>query len=414
MDSLQTTGEFWLPDDAGRRAEGSLIWESGARARVTLKSRVVDELAKPIEISSEGVKLAHSGDPACIVADAVPRIILGDTEAGLVTCVDAYLQHLPMNGFDVAALFEQVWEPYTVIVGAHIPEGNAAEFNAVRFILDSPAWWTQMPNSGSASSRAGEVACERTNDGLVWLEFRPSFVLNLRTADRVVHSIKTLMKLAVDADLVPLRIQVRQEDRGDWLEVKNRGLDSKAISFPDPNNLLSPSLVTLKKIAEWLEIEQSMDGLAAAVSHPVKGQAMQVQGLVACSLIEGIHRRIIDSGQKNYIDRVRDLHQIAVRIAPGITSPVDKWVETVRNARNDLAHHNTGRSLDEQFYNWLITEPSVIWVLRLCLLSHAGFTDQEIASALSEHQRYQFYCENLKIHVKERDAVLEGKSAGSF
>lgn len=389
------------------------MWESGARARVTLKSRVVDELAKPIEKSSTGVKLAHSGDPACIVADAVPRILLGDTDAGPVTCVDAYLQHLPMNGFDVAELFGQIWEPYNLIVGAHIPEGNAAKFSAVRFVLDSPTWWTQMPNSGSAWSKAGEVACERTDDGLVWLEFRPSFVLNLRAADRVVQSIMTLMKLAVDADLVPLRFQIRQEDREDWLEVKNRRQDLNATSSPDPHNLLSPPLVTLKKIAEWLVIEQSMDGLAAAVSHPVKGQAIQVQGLVACSLIEGIHKRIVDSREKNYIERVRDLHKIAVRIAPGITNPVEKWVETVRNTRNDLAHHNTGRSLDEQFYNWLITESSVIWVLRLCLLTHAGFTDQEIAGALSEHQRYQFYCENLKRHVEDRKAVLEAQSDGS-
>ncbi|WP_349293169.1 hypothetical protein [Corynebacterium breve] len=230
--------------------------------------------------------------------------------------------------------------------------------------------------------------------------------MTLRSSDRVVHSVMTLMKLAVDVDLTPIRIQVRRQGQADWLEVKNKGQDSGMLSSPDPKNLLAPSAVTLKRLAKWLEIEQSMDGLAAAVANPVKGEAMQVQGLVACSLIEGIHKRIIDSSKRDYVKRVRDLHRIAMRIDPEITSPVENWDEVVRNARNDLAHHNTGRSFDEQFYNWLIAEASAIWVLRLCLLSHAGFSDQEIADALGEHQRYRFYRENLKMHVKEREAEL--------
>jgi hypothetical protein len=124
------------------------------------------------------------------------------------------------------------------------------------------------------------------------------------------------------------------------------------------------------------------------------------------SLIEGIHKRIVDPGKQDYIDRVRDLYAIAQRIAPEIANPVDKWDEVVRNARNDLAHHNTGSSFEEQFYNWLIAESSVIWVLRLCLLSQAGFIEQEIADALKDHQRYKFYRENLKMHVKERAEEL--------
>ncbi|SQG56846.1 hypothetical protein [Corynebacterium ulcerans] len=414
MGSLQTTGEFWLPENPDKRIKGTLFWEPGSRARVTLKTRLIDELANPIEISTAGAVITHSGDPARIVADGVPRVLLGDTEAGPVTCVDSYLQLLPSNAFGIAALFEQTWDPYTLIVGAHMPDGNTAKLSAVRFILDSSAWWRHMPDSGSAVSGAGEVVCERTEDGLVWLEFRPSATLTLRSSDRVVHSVMTLIKLAVDVDLTPIRIQVRRQGQADWLEVKNKGQDSGMLSSPDPNNLLSPSVVTLKMLSRWLEIERSMDGLAAAVAYPVKGQAMQVQGLVACSLIEGIHKRIIDSNTKKYVERVRDLHRIAMRIDPEITDPVVEWDEIVRNVRNDLAHHNTGRSFEEQFYNWLIVESSAIWVLRLCLLSHAGFSDLEVADALGEHQRYRFYRENLKMHVKEREAELAAQDADLY
>ena len=58
----------------------------------------------------------------------------------------------------------------------------------------------------------------------------------------------------------------------------------------------------------------------------------------------------------------------------------------------------------------MIAESSAIWVLRLCLLSHAGFTDQEIADALTDHQRYEFYRENLKMHVNERADELAASS----
>lgn len=414
VESLETTGEFWSPDNTAKRVPGTLTWEPGSRARLKLNHRVIDETNEPVEITETGgLHISHRGDPASIVQDGVPRVLLGDTEVGDVTCVDSYLQHLPKNLFDFETPpLQQVWDPYTLIVGAHLPAGNASKFDAVRFILDSPGWWAQLPNAGSAMSDAGEVVCERTDDKLMWLEFRPSSALSLRVTERAVQSVMTLMKLAVDVDLVPLCVQVRETGQSAWLDVKTRDQDPSKSSWPDPHNLLPPSSVTLERIAGWLASEESMDGLAAAVANPVEKQAMQVQGLVACSLIEGVHKRIV-GGKKDYIDRVRDLHAIAQRIAPVITDPVPKWDEVVRNVRNDLAHHNTGRPFEEHFYNWMIAESSAIWVLRLCLLSHAGFTDQEIADALSDHQRYEFYRENLKMHVKERDAELAALSSGS-
>lgn len=414
VESLETTGEFWSSGNEARRVPGTLTWESGARARLKLKHRVIDELNEPAEITETGeLRISHRADPASIVQDGVPRVLLGDTETGPVTGIDSYLQHLPKNLFDFETPpLQQVWDPYTLIVGAHLPTGHAATLDAVRFTLDSPGWWEQLPDAGSATSDAGELLCERGDDELVWLEFRPSFTLRLRSADRAVRSVMTLMKLAVAVDLTPLYVQVRETGQSDWLDVKTRDQDPSKTSWPSPRDLLPPTSVTLERIAGWLAIEQTMDGLAAAVANPVEKQAMQVQGLVACSLIEGIHKRIV-GGKKAYIDRVRDLHATAQRIAPEITEPVAKWDEVIRNARNDLAHHNTGRPFEEQVYNWMIAESSAIWVLRLCLLSHAGFTDQEIADALSDHQRYEFYRENLKMRVKERTDELAAISSGA-
>ncbi|MFH0411391.1 hypothetical protein ACG98H_04670 [Corynebacterium sp. L4756] len=409
MDSIQTTGEFWIPNQSDRRVQGTLFWEPGAKARVTLRNRVIEELANPIQVANNEVSMTTSGDPALIVQDSVPRMLFGETEVGSVTCIDSYLQHPPGNFMNMAAIFSQVWDPFTLVVGAHLPEGNAEKLNAVRLILDSPAWWRHLPDFGSVKSEIGEVRCKRNEDGSVWLEFNSSTDLDIRSAARVVQSMLTLMKLAVDVEVAPHRVQVRERNKETWLEVKTRKLNATKSSSPDPHNLLPPSAVTLERIVRWLEIEKYMDGLAAAVAWPVKDAAIQVKCLVTCSLIEGMHKRIVDPEEIHYADRADHLHSIATRISPDITDPVVEWKKMVKNVRNDLSHHNTVRSFNEQFYNWLIVESSANWVLRLCLLSHAGFRDEEISDALKHHQRYQFYRENLKMHVQELEAEKEAR-----
>lgn len=401
METLEASGTFWLPDDITKRIAGALSWEPGTQARMTLVSRLVDELANPVSITETGMSITHSGDPARIVADGVPRVILGDTAIGPVTCIDSYLQHPPSNMMDlVRSPLRQVWEPYTLIIGAHLTKGYQTEVDAISFVLDNPVWWSHLADNASASSDVGEMTCTR-HDGEVLLTFRPSSVLSLRSADRAMWSVITLAKLALGVDLIPLRVQIREAGQADWLTIKSSSQDARKTSWPNPNNLLPPESLTLERLVRWLEIEQTMDGLSAAIADPVEGNAIQVHALTACSLVEGIHKRII-GGDPHYVRRATDLHAIAQRIDSDVTAPVTDWAQLVKTARNDLAHHNPVVSLDVQLYNWMIVESSVIWVLRLCLLSHAGFTDEELRAALADHQRYRFYRENLKMHVKER------------
>ncbi|MEV6221828.1 HEPN domain-containing protein [Nocardia fluminea] len=404
MQSLEASGQFWSSDDDTKRIAGTLSWEPGTRARVELASRLIDELARPLTITDTGeLQIAHSGDPARIVADHVPRVILGDTDLGPVTCIDAYLQHPSVNFFDLAkSPLRQVWDPYTLIIGAHLPEGHATEFDGVSVVLDAPGWWSHLPDNGSASDDAGEIVCTRSSDGELRLEFQPSAVLSPRSARNAIQSMVTLAKLALDVNLTPARIQFRKAGTADWLEVKTKIADPTKKASPDPDNsLLPPESITLERLVRWMAIEQVMDGLTAAVADPVKDAAIQIQTLTACSLVEGIHKRITGV-DRHYAVRAAELHAIAQRIDSEITTPVDAWDQLVKTARNDLAHHNTVVSPDLQLWNWMIVELSVTWVLRLCLLHHAGFTDEEVRAALVDHDRYRFYRENLKMYVAER------------
>lgn len=376
-------------------------WAPGSKARITLTSRVIDEHSRPIKITGNQISISYSSDVAQIIADGVPRLLFGDTDSGLVTCIDSYLTHLPSK-LDIASMNRQIWDANTLLIGAHLPEGNLTEVDGVRFILDSPGWWEHLPDTGSAVSEAGEIHCERVEDESVWIEYRPFSALTLREAGNAVMSVMALMKLAVDVDLTLLRKQVRVNGESTWLEVKNNNCYVSNISYPNSGNLLSPHLVTLEKIASWMTIEGKMDGLTSAAANPIKGQPIQAQAMISCSLIEGIHKRIINSKEINYIDRAKSLHEMAQRVDAKITSPVRNWSKVVKKARNDLAHHNTDCTFEVQYRNWIIAEISTTWVLRLCLLVHAGFAIQEIAASLSKHRKYEFYQENLKIIVNEQ------------
>ena len=352
------------------------------------------------------LSITESGDPADRVADFVPRIFLGNTSTGPVTCIDSYLQPQTRTLVEFSASpLQQTWDIQTLIVGSHLPKGHRTEFDAVRFVLDAPTWWSHLLKGDSVAEDVGQIRCTRSEEGQVWLEFYPSRPLFLRSAQRVVLSVTTLAKLALDKELTPVRVQIREVGNGQWLDVHTRNETPLGSLRPSPDDFLPADSLTLERIAKWWTIEQTMDGLAAAVAEPLSDVAIQAKALIACSLVEGIHKRI-KGGKSKYVDRVTELHEISSRIESSITDPIEDWPALVRKARNDLAHHNPIVSLDEQVYNWILTTPSVIWVLRLCLLSHAGFTDEELRYALAIHQRYQFYRENLKIHVKERDAVI--------
>lgn len=391
-----------------RRVGGVVSWDPGERARLVLGGRLVDEHARPLSVQGSGYRCSYSADPARIVADRMPRVLLGDTDEGPVTLVDAYLQLPATDLFDFGAALRQVWNPLMLVVGAHASEGNGALFDAVRFVLDGPERWRHLPERGAVSSEVGTVACERDGDEL-WLEFRPARRISLRSADRALRSMTTLAALALDVELVPVRLQVRDDSVGRWLDVKASHLASRANSWPETEGLLLSETLTLDRILRWLAIETVMDGLAAAVARPVENEAVQVGTLLACSLVEGIHRRIVDPAKSSYADRAKGLLEIASRVVPEIVEPVDDWPTLIKNVRNGLAHHDVGARFEARFHDWLIAESSIYWVLRVCLLSHAGFTDEQIAAALRENRRYGFYRENLKVLVRERAGVAAGR-----
>lgn len=349
--------------------------------------------------------ITDSGDPADRVADFIPRTFLGRTDRGPVTCVDAYLQ--PWSGKFTEFLtspLRQVWDTQMLIIGAHLPEGRHTELGAVRFGLGPSSWWGHLPDEESVSGEFGTLRCLRDSDGQVVFDIEPAKPLTLGNADRAIQSIITLVNLAVDERLIPTLVQIREIKGDGWVEVHTEDAGATNPAMRNSDFFLPPNSLSLERMARWLTSELTMDGLSTAVAEPISGAAMQVKTLTACSLVEGLHRRIY-GGRLNYRKRAAALLEGAARVDGEIVAPIDDWPALVVTARNDLAHHNPITSLDLQIYNWMLVEPSVMWVLRVCLLSHAGFADEELCSALNGCQKYKFYRENLKMHLKERTEI---------
>lgn len=384
--------------------KGRIDRSAQAESFLVLDSRVVDELARPIEFVNGEVRIPHSADPALIVADGVPRVLLGDMGDGKVTLIDSYLHHPSIRGFQFESIFRQYWRPQAAIFGEHYPDGYATPVAGVRAVLGDAVWWSHLFVDGEKEVRQGDVSCRRDADDEVWIEYRPESGLSVRLADRFAQSLSTLMKLSVDVDLDLRRMQVLDANEVQWLEVVHPCREPVAKSYPSPLNFLDRSYVTVERIAEWVENEKCMDGLSSAIAYPVKGEAMEVRCLVAGSLLEGIHKRIVNAGQVNYADRASEMLRIAKSVDDGIVDPVADWPQLVKRSRHDLAHHNPRVTYEVQIYEWMIAELSILWVLRISLLLSTGFSKSQISESLDRYRAYQFYRENLKMHVMERDS----------
>ncbi|MGX1805163.1 ApeA N-terminal domain 1-containing protein [Nocardia sp. NPDC055321] len=127
----------------------------------------------------------------------------------------------------------------------------------------------------------------------------------------------------------------------------------------------------------------------------------------------------------SYRERMIELEQTASLLEPGsmITSDFANWSSAVAFVRNKLVHQLPyvkgkkdrpilGEKLREEKERLLdlqiATSYSLSWILRLTLLSLAGFQQDDLSEAIAEFEDYQYACANIESlmagHPKSRDA----------
>jgi hypothetical protein len=254
-----------------------------------------------------------------------------------------------------------------------------------------------------------------------------------------------LARLALDQPLAVRTIEVRTSRNGEWLP-----LHSKAYSAPASGageSLLPREELTIERFANWIELNDRLDGLASAVDGLGQG-TLQTQVLVSTSLVEGLHRRLQyeqsqfpeatggalgwvkkaarnaaaeqakaeqkmdpDLVHKAVMDAVGHFEDVGYRtraqdIIDEVTSAVPQLAESVPGladklmaARDELAHHlvlsDEKEPLDHRFNRWAAISYVTPWLLRLLLLLQAGTEPGALREACLRSDRFSFTRANV-------------------
>nr|WP_142282850.1 HEPN domain-containing protein [Mycobacterium aquaticum] len=401
----------------------------GSRAAVVLDGPVVDEVPPPVS----------AADSALDVAAFQPITIHGRLDSGVdVTLVNAQ-NYQPDSG-------QPRYEAHQAIVGAHV-SGADQLYTGVRYQLGHlllghlPVGVASVvPDDGS------RLSADPAEDGEMWLVYEAATPMTLRQLHmRVVSGCLVLLRLALDQPVAIRACQVRVNEGDPWLTVH-----SQTYSAPTNLNLLrivEPAELTLNQFAEWIALNDKLDGLAWPVVEPING-AVQARAQVYTTLVEGLHRRLpyeqsqfpaaqpkwfekirqaarraakewatktgnLDPGAVHtavnnalahfdavgYADRARALVSEVTAAVPELTESVPDLSAQLTRARNELSHHpipdEEKEPLGDRVLRWAIVAEVAPWLLRVFLLLHAGIDPVVLRAGLLEHERFDVHRANV-------------------
>ena len=437
---LVSEGWFWRAG-GGTRVRGEFTAETGQDAEATLAGAVADDPRVTVEHNATGTTVTSvSGDPAEYVAAFAPIDLLGQLDSGELVSLLSAQNH---------GLFAPHYIARVTVFGAHVSSEQL--YSAVRFRIDHPYWTAHLaagethtvPDDGSVL-RA--VAPSEGTDKGTWLVYESALPRSRRDLDsRVLAGCLALARLALDRPLALRTIEVRTTHDGEWLPLR-----SKALSMPISGygqSLMPREELTVERFANWIALNDRLDGLASAVYELGSG-TVQLQVLVGTSLVEGLHRRlpyeqsqfpeatggacdrvkkaarnaaagraeaeekmdpgIVRAAVKDAVSHFEDVgyRTRAQDIADEVTSAVPELTESVPDlagklmaARNELAHHLVLSDEREPFGNrvdrWVAISYVTPWLLRLLLLLHAGIEPDALRAACRDSDRFGFVRANV-------------------
>lgn len=347
--------------------------------------------------------------------------------------------------------------PYYVahgaVLGVALVTGEDQLYSAVRFRIDHPYWLGHLvaEDSSVLDDDGSTLTVEDSEDGK-WLLYRSSVPMNLRQLEiRVVSGCLVLARLLSGQDLVTRQTEVRVGD-DPWLAVQGPGVNAPETTL-NPKMLLPREQLTVERFAQWIALNDTLDGLAWAVAR--RGDVtLQVDVLVVTSLIEGLHRRLPFQQSKfpeasgGALDRIKqaarraandkaqnekdvDPQQVrdavmnavshfedvgysrrAADVIAQVSSAVPEIVEYVSDlparltmARNEFAHQfpqdEQKEPLAVRYLRWLVITNVTRWLLRSLLLLNAGIAPQVLRDGCLQYDRFAYFRANTAQHVRE-------------
>lgn len=436
-EAIAVGGDIWVLEKPEVRVQGEFSAEVGKQPEARLVAGLV---ADP----RVGAAMPVKSWPAKSVEARQPITLQGQLDTGeSVTLLDARnhggIGSPPRYVADVAVL------------GAAQAGGTDQLYSAVRFRVDHPDWLAHLVGGDLSvvqddKSTLGVEASEEGN----WLVYASSAPATLRQLEmRVVSGCLVLVRLAVDQDLVIRETQVRVRPGGPWLTVHGPAFRALTDGVDPKTPLLARAELTVERFAQWIALNDRLDGLAKAVANPVRGD-LQTQVLVVTSLVEGLHRRlpyeqsrfprvetpalrqvleaarvaagakadttegldrevmiqaVVILGEVSYRERATAVVAKVCGAVPEIAESVAGLPVRLTKARNEMAHH---RRPDEKkdplairYRRWSVVVNVTLWLLRGLLLLHAGIEPDVLRDGYLANQRFAFFRANTARHVRE-------------
>jgi len=124
----------------------------------------------------------------------------------------------------------------------------------------------------------------------MWLVYESAQPSSRQELDsRAAAACLALARLALDRQLAVRTIEVRTGQAAEWLPLHSQAYSAPVSGFGE--SLLPREELTVERFANWIALNDRLDGLASAVDGLGQG-TVQSQVLAGTSLVEGLHRRL--------------------------------------------------------------------------------------------------------------------------
>ena len=256
---------------------------------------------------------------------------------------------------------------------------------------------------------------------------------------------------------------MRINDGDAWLTVYGPGANTPPREF-DYQTLLPREELTLERFANWIPINDTLDGIARVACRPLEG-FLETQALLVTTLLEGLHRRLhktfkqskfpgaspsaLDSIKQaarraakakaadrndpnldppqvhtavmksishfddvEYIDRATD---VITRVSPALPELIESvsvadLADHMKKSRNEMAHQllrdEEKEPLAARQLRWLVVTHITPWLLRGLLLLEAGVDPSVLHFHHQGSSRYPSSCANVAQFVSELGCQL--------
>lgn len=450
--TIAANGEFWRLETPSLRARGAFEAKPGEETEVLLANRVVDD--PRVTLSATGGVYRHGGIDG--VKAFLPIVMQGQLDSGeSVTLLEAHNYGDPGPPFG-----SPHYKTHIAVIGDRHVSGPDQLFGALRFRFGDPYWLRHLEHGETSpveSDGGGSTLSVESDDDGNWLVYLPATPVTLRRLETtVVIGCLTLAELALDQDFDTRDTQVQINHGDRWLSVCGPAFNKppKELKYA---TFVPHQELTIEVFANWIQLNDTLDGLGAAVAHPVKGP-LQASVLVITSLLEGLHRRLANLFQQakfpdakdpaverirqaarraakakaadeenldptkvhtavrnavsrfhdvDYLDRATDVVTKVCSALPEIAEAVGatRLPRLLRDARNEMAHQlpldHEKEPLEKRYLRWLVVDQITPWLLRGLLLLEAGIDPTVLHDGALAHSRFFYSCANVAQFVQE-------------